>query len=223
MAAHVFVAVAIALTNIQLGQTSRGFQRLYSPMAITNYSKLGGQLYDDERPISNPNEITKSNLKKYTPAYKGRTFIDKNFVQIKQTSFKGFKYGVPKWGLVMSSNNFTKISKSKRLKNVEVVPMYDDQVEIIVDSDTLQTLFEEEDKEPFRDTVDSETDLSDYNDTQLIGARVETEEEPKKGCINVSKKNRRIMWFTSNSLLLVILILIVMAVFLKPSVFFPFH
>ena len=66
------------------------------------------------------------------------------------------------------------------MENVEVIRLSDVDFEIIADAETLQLLFEEEDKAPLRRrsvTIDSESDLLEYNDTELIDTHFEPDNE----------------------------------------------
>ena len=110
-------AVAITLANIQSATASRGFQRLYSP--TTNYSRTEEQV-EDAGLILDPIGEPKPNLQQDSPAFKERNLKVMNFIKGKKVRFQGFKDGVPKWGLVVSSNNFTKISQCERMVNVEL-------------------------------------------------------------------------------------------------------
>ena len=54
--------------------------------------------------------------------------------------FMGLEDNGTRWKLVVSSNNFSNISKLQKMHNVELIPLSDDQIEIITDAETAQSL-----------------------------------------------------------------------------------
>ena len=99
-----------------------------------------------------------------------------NFIREKGLRFKGFKEKIPRWGLVVSAKNFSRISHSKKIKNVELKQLSVDQIEIIADAETLQSLFEEDCQ---RSPDPSKIEVLVYNDTftQVIRKKADAKEE----------------------------------------------
>ena len=94
--------------------------------------------------------------------------------------FKGFRDSVPRWGLVVSSNDFAKISKCQMMENIDVVLLSHDQIEIIADSETLTLLFDEENINPSLPLYDSDTDLLIHNDTRSSDHEIDMDEEAER-------------------------------------------
>ena len=75
-----------------------------------------------------------------------------------------------------------RVIECQRMENVEVIRLSDYDFEIIADSETLQSLFEEEDMVRLRRqsvTIHSESDLFGYNDTELIDTRFDPNDVPQ--------------------------------------------
>ena len=232
MVAKFFAAIAIALASIQTAKGSKGFRRVYSPTSNNNSKAKDevdeGDVEYDEWPILHPLSETKPKLAPYELVFKDRNFKDKNFVRDNKARFRGFKYGNPRWGLVVSANNFTKISECQKMSDVEVVQLSHYEFEIIADAKTLQSLFEDENEFPLRRSIDSETDLLAYNDTtlDLIDVKFEPTEEPKKKCTKMSLKNREMIGVTLHlcfGVFVLVIVFVVLMLTLKPQHLFNYH
>ena len=182
------VVIALVLGNPPNGQSSsslKGFQR-----------------------VSNQNNRSNANEHQIGIDTHQSAFGDKN------VRFKGFRNMVPKWGLVVSSNDWKKISELEQMDDVELEQISHDQIEYIADAETMQSLLEDEaiksNPLPLRVSVDeSELRLlANYNNTKLINIK----SDPTEG--DTSCVMKRAVWiggqvFAALVFLLIIYMLVV--------------
>ena len=126
---------------------------------------------------------------------------DSKVIQYDRVRFKEYRDSVPRWGLVVSSNDLAKISKCQMMENVDVVPISDNQIEVIADYETLSALFVWEGGHPSLPIYDSERDLLIQNDTQSLDDEIsinietqteaEMDAEPDRSLVNKTKPHGR--------------------------------
>ena len=130
-------------------------------------------------------------------------FAKSKVIQYDRVRFKEYRDSVPRWGLVVSSDDLVKISKCQMMQNVDVVPISENQIEVIADYDTLSALFVWEGINPSWQLpiYDSEKDLLIQNDTQSINdgisinietqTEAEMDAEPDRSLVSKTKQHRR--------------------------------